>query len=90
MLTWARQLPIGGEPLDVTEIVTAYGEWLARSFIPKLYIRSDPGTAPPSADAFCRTWPAQSEVTVQGRHYPQEDSPEEVGRALVTWVQSLP
>jgi haloalkane dehalogenase len=34
-LSWARQLPIDGEPADVTEIVTAYGEWLSRSAVPK-------------------------------------------------------
>src|SRR6266478_9928641 len=28
MLSFARQLPIDGEPADVTEIVTTFGEWL--------------------------------------------------------------
>jgi haloalkane dehalogenase len=45
-LTWPRQLPIDGEPADVTEIVTTYGEWLASSPVPKLYIQGDPGTPP--------------------------------------------
>jgi haloalkane dehalogenase len=88
-LSWPRQLPINGEPADVTEIVTAYGEWLSRSDVPKLYIQSDPGTMPPSAREFCRTWPAQSVVTVRGRHYPQEDSPDETGTAIATWLQHL-
>src|SRR6476646_2953124 len=48
-LTWPRQLPFDGEPADVTEIVTAYGKWLAQSPIPKLYIQSEPGTVLPSA-----------------------------------------
>jgi haloalkane dehalogenase len=88
-LTWARQLPFDGEPADVTEIVTAYGEWLAQSPIPKLFIESEPGTMPPSALEFCRAWPTQRQVTVPGRHYPQEDAPDEVGQALVNWVQTL-
>jgi haloalkane dehalogenase len=88
-LTWPRQLPFDGEPADVTEIVTAYGEWLSQSSIPKLYIQSEPGTMPPSAREFCRTWPAQSEITVRGRHYPQEDSPDEVGTVLASWLQNL-
>jgi haloalkane dehalogenase len=58
MLSWARQFPIDGEPTDVTEIVTAYGEWLAHSPVPKLFIQSDPGTMAPSAREFCRAWPA--------------------------------
>ena len=88
-LTWPRQLPFDGEPADVTEIVTAYGEWLAQSSIPKLFIQSDPGTMPPSARDFCRTWPAQREITVRGHHTPQEDSPDEIGMALAAWLQNL-
>jgi haloalkane dehalogenase len=88
-LTWPRQLPFDGEPADVTEIVTTYGKWLAQSSIPKLYIKSDPGTMLPSAREFCRAWPAQSEVTVRARHYPQEDSPDEVGQAIANWLQHL-
>jgi haloalkane dehalogenase len=89
MLTWPRQLPFDGEPADVTEIVTTYGKWLAQSSIPKLYIHSDPGTMLPSAREFCRAWPAQSEVTVRARHYPQEDSPDETGTAIATWLKGL-
>jgi haloalkane dehalogenase len=88
-LTWPRQLPFDGEPADVTEIVTTYGKWLAQSPIPKLYIQSDPGTMLPSARAFCRAWPEQSEVTVRARHYPQEDAPDEVGQAIANWLQHL-
>jgi haloalkane dehalogenase len=88
-LTWARQLPIDGEPADVPEIVTAYGAWLAQSSLPKLFIQSEPGTMSPSERDFCRTWPAQSEVTVRGHHVPQEDSPDEIGQALATWLQNL-
>jgi haloalkane dehalogenase len=88
-LTWPRQLPFDGEPADVTEIVTAYGEWLSQSSIPKLFIQSEPGTMPPTHRDLCRTWPAQSEITVRGLHYPQEDSPDESGQALANWVQTL-
>ncbi len=89
MLSWARQLPIEGEPADVTEIVTTYGAWLSQSSFVKLFIQSEPGTMSPSARAFCRSFPAQSEVTVRARHYPQEDAPDEVGQALANWVQRL-
>jgi haloalkane dehalogenase len=89
MLTWARQLPIEGEPADVTVIVTAYGEWLGQSAIPKLFIQSDPGTMSPDERDFCLTWPAQSTATVQGRHYPQEDSPVETGQAIARWLATL-
>jgi len=89
MLSWARQLPFEGDPAEVTEIVTTYGAWLSSSSIPKLFIQSDPGTMPPSHLEFCHSWPAQSELIVRGRHYPQEDSPDEVGSALAIWLHNL-
>jgi len=88
-LTWPRQIPFDGEPADVTEIVTAYAEWLSHSDLPKLFVHGRPCTMLQSERAFCRTWPAQSEVTVRGLHSLQEDSPAEIGVALATWLQTL-
>ncbi|OPH58127.1 haloalkane dehalogenase [Paenibacillus ferrarius] len=88
-LTWPRQLPFDGDPADVTDIVTTYGEWLAQCSIPKLFVKCDPGTMPSSQVDFCRTWPAQTEITVRGRHYPQEDSPDEIGAALAAWLKEM-
>jgi haloalkane dehalogenase len=88
-LTFARQLPIDGDPADVTEIVTAYGQWLSRSAIPKLYIQGDPGRLQPGQQAFCSTWPAQNTVIVKGFHNLQEDSPDEIGEAIANWLDGL-
>ncbi|WP_199613790.1 haloalkane dehalogenase [Paenibacillus alkalitolerans] len=88
-LSWARQLPIDGEPEDVIEIVTAYGDWLTQSPVPKLFIRAEPGKMTQSAIDYCRTWPAQREVAVKGLHYPQEDAPDDVGVALAAWLKDL-
>jgi haloalkane dehalogenase len=88
-LTWPRQLPIEGEPADVTEIVTTYGEWLARTDVPKLYIQGDPGRLQASQRAFCSTLPAQSTVIVKGFHNLHEDSPDEIGQAIASWLQPL-
>ena len=35
---------------------------------------------------FCRTWANQSEVTVKGLHFIQEDSPDEIGQAVRDFV----
>ncbi len=89
-LTWPRQIPISGEPADVVAIAQAYGEWLSQSSVPKLFVNAEPGailTGPPRE--FCRSWPNQTEVTVKGSHFIQEDSPHEIGEALRTWLQSL-
>ncbi len=85
-LTWPRQIPIEGEPADVTEIVQAYADWLSGSEVPKLFVNADPGailTGPQRE--FCRTWPNQTEVTVAGNHFIQEDSPVEIAAAIADW-----
>ncbi len=85
-LTFPRQLPLEGDPADVTEIVKDYGGWLRETKTPKLFVNADPGAALQDEHrAFCRTWPNQTEVTVSGLHFVQEDSPHEIGRAIVAW-----
>jgi haloalkane dehalogenase len=90
MLTWSRELPIAGQPADVTQIVSAYANWLADSPIPKLFIDGDPaGFLIGAQREFCRTWPNQQEVTVKGAHFLQEDSPFEVGQAAARFVAKV-
>ena len=86
-LTWPRQIPIEGEPEDVVAIVNDYAEWLKSSDLPKLFVNADPGSilTGPQRD-FCRTWPNQTEVTVSGSHFVQEDSPNEIGQAIAEWL----
>ncbi|MEE8465752.1 MAG: haloalkane dehalogenase [Dehalococcoidia bacterium] len=89
-LTWPREIPIDGEPADVVQIVSDYGDWLANSDVPKLFINADPGailTGPQRE--FCRSWPNQQEVTVKGIHFIQEDSPAEIGQAIAAWYRTL-
>jgi haloalkane dehalogenase len=89
-LTWPRQIPIDGEPADVVEIVSAYADWLSSSPVPKLFINAEPGAILTGAQReFCRTWPHQTEVTVPGVHFVQEDSPDPIGEALSSWCRTL-
>jgi haloalkane dehalogenase len=89
-LTWPRQIPIENEPADVTEIARSYGEWLKASDLPKLFINADPGAILIGEQReFCRSWPNQTEITVKGTHFIQEDSPDEIGQAVATFVRGL-
>ena len=89
-LTWPRQIPIEGEPADVVEIVNRYGEWLAASDVPKLFVNAEPGAILTGAiREFCRSWPNQQEVTVKGIHFVQEDAPDEIGNAVADWRAGL-
>jgi haloalkane dehalogenase len=87
-LTWPRQIPLDGEPADVTEIVRRYGEWLQEAPVPKLFVNAEPGAIlTGSQREFCRSWPNQTEVTVKGNHFVQEDSPDEIGQAIREWMR---
>src|SRR5262252_6093903 len=41
-LTWPRQIPIDGDPADVTATVAASADWLSTSHVPKLFFRAEP------------------------------------------------
>jgi haloalkane dehalogenase len=85
-LTWPRQILIEGEPEDVLAIVEDYGRWLSESPVPKLFIDAEPGAIlRGAAREFCRSWPNTTEVKVKGIHFVQEDSPDEIGRAISEW-----
>jgi haloalkane dehalogenase len=89
-LTWPRQIPIDGEPAEVVEIAQRYAEWLATAEVPKLFVNADPGAILIGAQReFCRSWPNQTEVTVRGSHFLQEDSPDEIGAAIAAWRSRL-
>ena len=88
MLDWPRSLPIEGEPADVVELVQDYADWLSSSPVPKLFVNADPGSILVGAQReFCRAWPNQREVTVAGSHFVQEDSGDEIGRAVASWIR---
>ena len=89
-LTWPRQIPIDGEPPDVHATIQAIGQFLAATSIPKLFINVEPGLAMTDCERnFVRTFPNQTEVTVKGLHFAQEDSPDEIGDAIAEFVDRL-
>jgi haloalkane dehalogenase len=89
-LSWPRQIPIEGQPATVVKFVEDYGQWLSHSDLPKLFINADPGSILVGRQReFCRTWPNQTEVTVKGTHFIQEDSPDAIGRAVADFVRKL-
>jgi haloalkane dehalogenase len=85
-LSWPREIPIDGEPASVVEPVAAYADWMAENDIPKLFVNANPGAILVGEQReFCRSWRNQTEVTVAGSHFVQEDSGPEIGRAIAAW-----
>ena len=60
---------------------------MAQTEIPKLFINADPGGAnlAGAQREFSRSWANQTEVSVPGIHYLQEDSPDLIGAAISLW-----
>ena len=89
-LTWPRQIPIDGEPADVTAIAERYAAWLSETEVPKLFINAEPGAILVGRQReFARALKNQVEVTVAGTHFIQEDSPDDIAAALVSWLDSI-
>jgi haloalkane dehalogenase len=90
ILSWPRQLPIAGDPPRIVELVRKYGKWMSENDIPKLFINAEPGALLKGrVREFCRTWKNQTEATVQGTHFIQEDSGAEIGRHIKAWLQTF-
>ena len=86
-LTWPRQIPLENEPKEVCDIVERYSQAMASSDMPKLFINAEPGMILSGVGRdFARTWKNQTEVTVKGLHFIQEDSPNEIASALKEWL----
>lgn len=89
-LTWPRMIPIEGEPPEVCQVAEDYSAWLSTSDVPKLFINADPGSLLVGGQReFCRGWPNQTEITVKGSHFVQEDSPDEIGQAVAAFVKDI-
>ena len=87
-LTWPREIPLEGEPADVVDIVERYGAWLAAATgVRKLFVNADPGAILTGRQReICRSWPNQTEITVPGIHFIQEDSGDQIGAAIASWL----
>ena len=89
-LSWARNIPIDGEPANVVAVVNDYSSWLAESDVPKLFINAEPGfIVSGHMRQLIRSWPNLTETTVNGVLYVQEDSPNEIGTAIAEFVRHL-
>ena len=85
-----NDIPFDGEPAASHAIVKRYADWLVETNTPKLFINADEGHGlAGAAREHARTFKNQTEVTVHGRHYMQEDVPDEVGAAVADFVRAL-
>jgi haloalkane dehalogenase len=84
-----NELPIEGRPTDVHGLLEAAHAALAASRYPKLLFVGDPGALvrPAFAEAFAGRLRNCLLVPLgPGRHYLQEDHPDQIGRSVADWI----
>ncbi|MBW2244707.1 MAG: haloalkane dehalogenase [Deltaproteobacteria bacterium] len=90
-LTWPREVPFDGEPSDTHDAIVAYAAWLSTTTdLPKLWFDVSEGVLVTGARReFAKGLPNQQVIQVTGRHFVQEDAPDEIGRGLANWIPGL-
>ena len=91
VLAWARQMPLGGEPVELVERIEAFDGWLATSAgVPKLMMtfEGSPTLLGKAMTEWCETNIAALEVVACGDagHHAPEDRPHEIAAAISAWV----
>jgi len=92
ILRWVREIPIEGHPADVHDIVDSYRSYLAATDLPKLLLYARPGALIGAEEvAWCqKTLSNLSTAEVgEGLHFLPEDQPDDIGRALAGWLDTL-
>ena len=89
---WPNEIPVDGEPADVTALVGEYSAWLAASPVPKLLLHAQPGAIlRKDLVVWCRDH-VRNLTAVDigpGLHFIQEDRPHEIGEAIGAWYRGL-
>lgn len=89
-LQWPREIPFDSGPADNLALINEYAAWMRTSDVPKLFVNAEPGAIlVGDRRDFVRSFPNQTEVTVEGRHYIQEESPAAIAAALAAWYAGL-
>ncbi|MGI9657731.1 MAG: haloalkane dehalogenase [Gaiellaceae bacterium] len=86
---WPNEIPIEGEPADVSEIVGEYNEWLQQTELPTLLFHGEPGALiPPPVVGWVEANLQNVETMDIGAavHFIQEDNPHAIGRGLADWL----
>jgi haloalkane dehalogenase len=83
-------VPLSGEPADVHDRIAAYSSWLKTTSLPKLFVDAEPGVfITGGIRRLASSFPNQHRVVVGGLHFVQEDSPNEIARAIADLLESL-
>ncbi len=89
---WPREIPFGGIPADVYEIVRNYRRWLEETELPKLLFHANPGaiiTHEVAEGLKAKLKNLEAIDLGEGIHYLQEDHPHAIGEGIAEWYRRL-
>ena len=89
---WPEDVPLGGKPEGVVNVVKMYSEWLQETEIPKLYFYASPGMAnqKDTVDWVKSSFKNLETIHVgEGLHFIQEDHPHTIGEGISKWYETL-
>ncbi len=87
---FARSVPVAGDPQVVDHLIRAYQAWLPTSSIPMLMVYATPGViSNQEQQAWHQALIPNLDVfhSGPGFHYPMEENPHGIGKAMVAWLQ---
>jgi len=93
-----NEIPIKGKPENVNSMVLNNHEWLHKTNLPKLLLWVKPGVLVKEFNAMemKRKYPNFHDVLLgnsskfpRESHYVQEDFPDEIGNAIIKWIQTF-
>jgi haloalkane dehalogenase len=90
-LEWPRQVSIDSDPAFTHNVFVENMTFMSETLIPKLFINAEPGAllSSEARRAVIRKWPNLIEAKVKGVHFVQESSPNDIGKFLNEWINSL-
>ena len=87
-LSWPREIPVDGEPRQSSSWFPPTPSGWPATRSPSSSSMPNPVRILVGAQReFCRQWPNQTEVTVNGIHFIQEDAGREIGEAIARWAE---
>jgi haloalkane dehalogenase len=92
ILQWVREIPIGGEPADVAQLIVHNQDVLQDADLPTLLMHASPGALIGDAEIqWCATHGRAMTLAAigEGTHFLPEDRPNEIVDALAVWLGTL-
>jgi haloalkane dehalogenase len=88
IVEFPKELPFSGENAFNEKVISDNFEWFKKSNIPKLLLYAKPGALIKSSDIVSLESELNNLTTVyigKGKHYIQEDQPQNIGEAIEQW-----